>query len=55
MASRDFFIGGNWKMNGSVEQVKTLVEGLNKINVPAKTGKTSKKKRDKGKSFVGCY
>ncbi|SAL94924.1 hypothetical protein [Absidia glauca] len=37
MASRDFFIGGNWKMNGSVEQVKTLVEGLNKINVPAKT------------------
>jgi triosephosphate isomerase len=46
MASRDFFIGGNWKMNGSVEQVKTLVEGLNKINVPAKTGKKSRKKKE---------
>ncbi|ORZ16418.1 triosephosphate isomerase [Absidia repens] len=37
MAPRNYFIGGNWKMNGSVEQVKSLVEGLNKINVPAQT------------------
>ncbi|KAF7723704.1 triosephosphate isomerase [Apophysomyces ossiformis] len=34
---RNFFVGGNWKMNGSVAQVKTLVEGLNGINVPANT------------------
>ncbi|KAI8089612.1 triosephosphate isomerase [Halteromyces radiatus] len=37
MSPRNFFIGGNWKMNGSVAQVKSLVEGLNKINVPAQT------------------
>jgi hypothetical protein len=39
MAARNFFIGGNWKMNGSVAQVKSLVEGLNTINVPTQTGK----------------
>ncbi|CAO3594758.1 unnamed protein product [Absidia cylindrospora] len=37
MSPRNFFIGGNWKMNGSVAQVKSLVEGLNTINVPAQT------------------
>ncbi|ORZ22507.1 triosephosphate isomerase [Absidia repens] len=37
MSPRNFFIGGNWKMNGSVAQVKSLVEGLNSINVPAQT------------------
>ncbi|CAO3637371.1 unnamed protein product [Cunninghamella blakesleeana] len=34
---RTFFIGGNWKMNGSVAQVKSLVEGLNGINIPSQT------------------
>lgn len=40
---RNFFIGGNWKMNGSVEQAKQLVELLNGFEVPANTGKISKK------------
>ncbi|CEG64570.1 Putative Triosephosphate isomerase [Rhizopus microsporus] len=35
--ARKFFVGGNWKMNGSVAQVKELVELLNKIDVPANT------------------
>ncbi|KAI8977215.1 triosephosphate isomerase [Mycotypha africana] len=35
--ARQFFVGGNWKMNGSVEQVKKLVEMLNGFNVPANT------------------
>lgn len=36
---RNFFIGGNWKMNGSVKQAKELVEMLNGFEVPANTGK----------------
>jgi triosephosphate isomerase len=36
---RNFFIGGNWKMNGSVKQAKELVELLNSFEVPANTGK----------------
>jgi len=31
--SRRPFIGGNWKSNGSVAQVKSLVEGLNEAKV----------------------
>uniref|UniRef100_UPI00359030CC Triosephosphate isomerase n=1 Tax=synthetic construct TaxID=32630 RepID=UPI00359030CC len=27
--ARKFFVGGNWKMNGSVESIKSLVETLN--------------------------
>ncbi|CAO0799281.1 unnamed protein product [Mucor circinelloides] len=34
---RNFFIGGNWKMNGSVKQAKELVEMLNGFEVPANT------------------
>jgi triosephosphate isomerase len=37
--TRNFFIGGNWKMNGSVAEVNKLVELLNNIDVPANTGK----------------
>ena len=36
--TRNFFIGGNWKMNGSVSLVKTLVDMLNGAPVPAGTG-----------------
>ncbi|KAI8145932.1 triosephosphate isomerase [Fennellomyces sp. T-0311] len=35
--ARTFFIGGNWKMNGSVAIVKTLVDMLNGAPVPAGT------------------
>ncbi|KAG2223368.1 hypothetical protein INT45_002863 [Circinella minor] len=35
--TRNFFIGGNWKMNGSVSLVKTLVDMLNGASVPAGT------------------
>ncbi|KAI8388209.1 triosephosphate isomerase [Radiomyces spectabilis] len=35
--TRTFFVGGNWKMNGSVSQVKTLVDNLNKVSIPSGT------------------
>ncbi|KAI9265581.1 triosephosphate isomerase [Sporodiniella umbellata] len=34
---RNFFVGGNWKMNGSIAQAKDLVSILNDIEVPANT------------------
>ncbi|CAO3656511.1 unnamed protein product [Mucor hiemalis] len=34
---RNFFIGGNWKMNGSVAESKKLIELLNSFEVPANT------------------
>lgn len=34
-ASRQFLVGGNWKCNGSVESVKTLVSDLNAGTIPA--------------------
>ncbi|GAA5799884.1 triosephosphate isomerase [Helicostylum pulchrum] len=34
---RNFFIGGNWKMNGSLAEAKKLVEMLNGFEVPANT------------------
>ncbi|KAG2195279.1 hypothetical protein INT47_005054 [Mucor saturninus] len=34
---RNFFIGGNWKMNGSVAEAKQLVEMLNGFEIPANT------------------
>lgn len=37
--TRTFFIGGNWKMNGSVAECKKLVDLLNEFPVPANTGK----------------
>lgn len=36
---RNFFIGGNWKMNGSVAESKKMIEMLNGFEVPANTGK----------------
>ncbi|KAI7885253.1 triosephosphate isomerase [Lichtheimia hyalospora FSU 10163] len=35
--ARNFFIGGNWKMNGSVTLVNTLVDMLNNATIPAGT------------------
>lgn len=34
-SSRKFLVGGNWKCNGTVESVKTLVSDLNAGSVPA--------------------
>lgn len=34
-ASRQFLVGGNWKCNGSVESVKTLVSDLNAGTFPS--------------------
>lgn len=36
--ARNFFIGGNWKMNGSVTLAKSLVDMLNNATIPAGTG-----------------
>lgn len=36
---RNFFIGGNWKMNGSVAICKTLVDMLNGASIPSGAGK----------------
>lgn len=40
MADRKFFVGGNWKANGTPESVKTLVQELNagKVEVDTKSG-----------------
>ncbi|KAL6771083.1 hypothetical protein ACKKBF_B33850 [Auxenochlorella protothecoides x Auxenochlorella symbiontica] len=32
--ARKFFVGGNWKSNGTVKSVKALVESLNSFKVP---------------------
>lgn len=37
--SRKFFVGGNWKMNGSVAFAKTHVTLLNEIDIPPDTGR----------------
>ncbi|KAL0089355.1 triosephosphate isomerase [Phycomyces blakesleeanus] len=34
---RNFFVGGNWKMNGSLAQVKSLVAQLNNTVIPSGT------------------
>ncbi|KAI7867290.1 triosephosphate isomerase [Spinellus fusiger] len=34
---RNFFVGGNWKMNGSLTQVKALVKQLNEYAIPTGT------------------
>ncbi|KAJ3371368.1 hypothetical protein GGF31_003291 [Allomyces arbusculus] len=31
---RKFFVGGNWKMNGSTKSIQTLVDTLNKAHLP---------------------
>lgn len=33
--ARQFFVGGNFKMNGSKESLKTLIDNLNKADLPA--------------------
>ncbi|KAB5558368.1 triosephosphate isomerase [Coniochaeta sp. 2T2.1] len=35
--ARKFFVGGNWKMNGTTESVKSIVEGLNKAQLDPNT------------------
>jgi triosephosphate isomerase len=36
-SSRQFFVGGNFKMNGTVEMIKSLVNQLNDANLSGKT------------------
>lgn len=33
---RKFFVGGNWKCNGTAEEVKKIVKALNDAKVPSK-------------------
>ncbi|GME97186.1 unnamed protein product [Ambrosiozyma monospora] len=33
--ARTFFVGGNFKMNGSKESIQTIVENLNKSELPS--------------------
>jgi len=35
--TRGFFVGGNWKMNGSKAMIDGICENLNKVNVPDNT------------------
>lgn len=37
--TRNFFVGGNWKMNGCKSAIDTIVAGLNATEVPSETGK----------------
>ena len=32
--TRTFFVGGNWKMNGSKAMIDTIAENLNQTKVP---------------------
>ena len=32
--TRNFFVGGNWKMNGSKATIDTITDGLNATKVP---------------------
>lgn len=38
MAGRKFFVGGNWKMNGSKSEIKGIVENLNSAQLNDQTG-----------------
>ena len=33
--ARKFFVGGNWKCNGTAEEVKKIVNTLNEAQVPS--------------------
>ena len=35
MADRNFFIGGNFKMNGDKGSLDTIIDNLNKVNSTA--------------------
>jgi len=37
MAERKFFVGGNWKMNGSKKEIKDIVDNLNSASLNGKT------------------
>ncbi|WFD00265.1 triose-phosphate isomerase [Malassezia yamatoensis] len=37
MVDRKFFVGGNWKMNGSMSQYKSLINDLNKAQLDPNT------------------
>lgn len=39
--SRTFFVGGNWKMNGSVSKTQELINGLKGAQLDPKTGMLS--------------
>ena len=36
--NRKFFVGGNWKMNGSKDEIKTIVATLNAAPLNDQTG-----------------
>ena len=38
--SRQFFVGGNFKMNGSVKSVSDLIKGMNEAKLDGKTGES---------------
>lgn len=37
---RKFFVGGNWKMNGSKSSIDPIIKDLNEKGLNSKTGKT---------------
>lgn len=39
--SRTFFVGGNWKMNGSVSKTQELINGLKGAQLDPETGMLS--------------
>ena len=38
MSGRTFFVGGNWKMNGSLDQMNTLIKNLLEAKLDSNTG-----------------
>jgi len=38
MAGRKFFVGGNWKMNGSKASIDGIIQFMNEKGVNPKTG-----------------
>jgi len=41
MSGRKFFVGGNWKMNGSKASIDEIVKFMNEKGVNPKTGRSS--------------
>ena len=39
---RQFFVGGNFKMNGSVDTIKSIVNNLNQAKVDPNVGMSTK-------------
>lgn len=42
--NRRFFVGGNFKMNGTVDMINALIEQLNNGNLDGKTGEFATRK-----------